>query len=180
MKGIVFNSLEDFVIQSSGLDVWNQILATTESSSGVYTSAGSYPDAELLALVDSVCRILQIDREAAVRGFGTFLFSSLNQRYPEFSEAQATLFDFLRSVQTAIHIEVRKLYNDPNLPEFDYPDSPANDVLIMRYESPRKMCILAEGLILGAAEHYQQPINIVQDQCIHHGGDYCEFRITLK
>ena len=50
MKGIVFNLLEQVVVQHHGDAVWEKLLDTAELS-GSYTSLGSYPDSEILGLV---------------------------------------------------------------------------------------------------------------------------------
>jgi len=48
-------------------------------------------------------------------------------------------------VDELIHVEVKKLYKDAQLPEFNYEDH-IDDKLTMIYRSPRKLCFLSEGL----------------------------------
>ena len=50
MKGIVFNLLEEAVVEAHGVDAWDQILEDV-GADGAYTSLGNYPDDEALALV---------------------------------------------------------------------------------------------------------------------------------
>ncbi|GBQ51026.1 heme NO-binding domain-containing protein [Komagataeibacter sucrofermentans] len=50
MKGIVFNILEEVVEKNHGAEAWDTLLEAANVS-GAYTSLGSYPDAEMQALV---------------------------------------------------------------------------------------------------------------------------------
>jgi len=178
MKGVIFNILEEMVVSGHGMDCWNKILELSKPEhKGIYTAGRSYPDEELLQLVGTISEQLSIPVPDLVQAFGEHLFSSLAQRYPIFLE-QPDLFSFLRSVEDVIHVEVAKLYSEPNLPEFRYRQNVA-DELLMEYRSPRKLCLLAEGLIRGAASHFKQPCNIGHDVCIHQGADHCEFTIQL-
>lgn len=177
MKGVVFNVLEDMVIQYHGVQAWNEVLNETGVATGVYTSGESYEDGELFALVKTVSAKLNLPVATVVETFGVFLFKQLASRHPIFLEAP-DLKSFLKSVDTVIHIEVRKLYDSPHLPSFDYIE-PDADVLVMQYRSPRKLCVLAEGLIRGAADHYNTPVEISQPVCMHNGADHCDLVIRF-
>jgi len=177
MKGIVFNVLEEMVIDQCGMDTWNEILQQLQVA-GIYTATESYPDEELFSLVTCISDKTQIPPETLISAFGEFLFDRLAAKYPVFIEAEPTLKGFLKSVHSVIHIEVRKLYDNPNLPDFDYEDQAAN-TLLMRYTSPRKLCILAEGLIRGAAKHYETDIELEHPVCMHKGADHCDLIVRF-
>lgn len=178
MKGVIFNVLEEMVVQQCGIQVWNEVLDETGDVDGIYTSGDSYPDEELFALVETVCAKLDQPMATVVQAFGVFLFDQLAARYPIFVENEDNLRDFLKSVESVIHIEVKKLYDSPNLPNFTYDESDA-DTLLMQYRSPRKLCILAEGLIRGAAAYYDTEIEIGHDVCMHKGADHCDLKVRF-
>jgi hypothetical protein len=94
-----------------------------------------------------------------------------------FVDAESDLFGFLKSIEPVIHLEVQKLYTEANLPTIDCANG-GNNRLVMNYRSPRKLCILAEGLIQGAATYYQTPIKIDHDVCMHRESDHCELSIS--
>jgi len=77
-----------------------------------------------------------------------------------------------------IHKEVRKLYNSPNLPTLDCEDIDEKTLLV-KYYSPRKLCLLAEGLIRGAAQHYQTEYSLNHETCMHKGADQCLLRLSI-
>lgn len=178
MKGVIFNILEEMVIEQAGIEAWNTILIQKPQCSGIYTAAASYEDAELFTLVNAVCEAINKPQEYVVEAFGQFLFSQLAKRYSVFCEQSTNLKHFLKQVDSVIHVEVAKLYADSKLPKFDY-DEPDDETLVMYYRSERKLCLLAEGLIRGAASHYNQQITIEHPVCIHKGSDHCKLIIRF-
>lgn len=177
MKGVIFNVLEEMVIETCGMQTWNEVLQS-QNADGIYTSGDSYPDEELFGLVTEVSARLEQPIETVIEAYGVYLFKQLASRYPMFVDQCDNLRDFLISVDTVIHIEVKKLYDSPNLPDFEYDES-RNDQLVMKYQSPRKLCVLAEGLIRGAAEHYGETIVIDHPVCMHKGADHCDLVVRF-
>ena len=177
MKGVVFNVLEDMVVEQYDMSVWNSILEQ-QALAGIYTAGASYPDEELFALVGCIAEKTGIDIPDLIGAFGERLFAGLVQRNPIFIETESTLKGFLKSVHDVIHMEVKKLYENPNLPEFTYEEM-GDGALLMRYQSPRKLCILAEGLIRGAAHHYQTAISIEHPVCMHKNAPHCDIIVRF-
>ncbi len=177
MKGVIFNILEELVIETAGIVAWNSILEKLELK-GIYTAGQSYPDEELFALVGEISASLNKPAPEIVGHFGEYLFHQLNQRYPEFTTQQTDLRAFLKSVHDVIHVEVRKLYESPNLPTITCHE-PDDNTLVMEYRSPRQLCILAEGLVRGAAEYYKTPIEMTHPVCTHKGADHCDLVIRF-
>jgi predicted hydrocarbon binding protein len=178
MKGVIFNVLEEMVIETVGMASWNAILEAS-GSDGIYTSGESYSDEELFALVGEICKALDLPAEAVVGSFGEYLFDQLDARHPIFVKQANDLKEFLLSIDTVIHGEVLKLYTNPNLPRFEYIDKGPNE-LTMVYMSPRKLCILAEGLIRGAAARYGNEVTINHPICMHNGAENCHFEVSIK
>ena len=58
-----------------------------------------------------------------------------------------------------IHVEIRKLYPDAELPDFDC-QAPDSCSLRMTYRSDRPIASLAEGLIRGCIAHYGQSVDV--------------------
>lgn len=177
MKGVIFNILEEMVITECGMQSWNDILQQLELD-GIYTSTESYPDTELFALVNAISEQTGIPTATLTGAYGEFLFTRLAERYPLFIDSQPTLRDFLKSVDSVIHIEVKKLFSNPSLPKFECEDL-EDGRLLMRYHSARKLCTLAEGLIRGAAIKYATTIEIEHEVCYHKGNDHCDIIIRF-
>jgi len=179
MKGAVFIALNDMVEEVFGVEVWEAVLEQANpESEGIYISASSYTDAEIISLISAIADTTQNPIEEIIRNFGCYLFSQLNSKYPIFTESQSDFFGFLNSIHTVIHVEVNKLYEDASLPTIAC-ERIDNNHILMHYRSPRKFCILAEGLIFGAANHYNKDVIITQGKCMSNGHDECEINIKI-
>ena len=178
MKGIVFNLLEELVRRDYGDEAWDGVL-TAAGFGGAYTSLGSYDDAELFGLVRAAADLLGQEPTDVVRWFGREALPLLQRRYPELFAPHAGTRDLVLALNDIIHPEVRKLYPGAVTPEFEF-DTRTDDVLRMRYVSPRRMCTFAEGLIEGAAAHYGEAVAIRQTACVHRGDPACLFELRFE
>ena len=175
MKGIVFNLLEDVVNTHLGEEAWDEALDSA-GVGGSYTSLGSYPDEELVTLLSAVAERTGETVGDTLRWFGHKSMPFLAQRYPEFFNIHHGLRSFLLSLNDVIHAEVRKLYPGADVPVFEFETpggSSGHGMLIIHYRSKRRLCLLAEGFIAGAADCFAEKVAISQPQCMHGGADHC-------
>ncbi len=180
MKGIVFATLNSMVEEKLGFDAWQAVLDDVKpESGGIYTAGASYSDQELFKLVGAISKRTGISVPDLVRSFGEFMLGKLAIAYPKFFEGLDAK-EFLKSIDSVIHVEVKKLYPDAGLPTFAYEDQGDPQRLVMNYRSPRALCQLAEGLIQGAAKYYQTKIGMQHERCIHEGSDHCRFVLTFN
>lgn len=153
MKGIVFKELLEMVESGHGDEVVEEIIASSNlKSQGAYTSVGTYDHLEILSLVSALSTKLKVPIEALVKSFGEHLVGVFNKGYPAFFEHN-DIFSFLESVDGYIHVEVKKLYPDAELPTFATQRNGENE-LVMHYSSKRPFAALAEGLIKGSIQHF--------------------------
>lgn len=177
MKGIVFNLLQEIVVDHYGEDVWDQLLDKAELD-GVYTSVGSYPDEDLGRLVVSASGMLGLPASDVVRWVGRESLPRLASRFPQFFTPYTRTRDFVLTLNDIIHPEVRKLYPGANAPDFEF-DTSSPEALIMLYRSERKLCEFACGLIEGAAAHFGEEARIDQPVCMNHGQPHCRMEIRF-
>lgn len=179
MKGIVFSTLTDMVEEKFGLEFLDQMLIKANlSSQGVYTAGSVYPDAELFTIVATLSEMTGVPQSDLICTYGEYLFGKLTAFFPGLVPAQATLKQFLKSIDRVIHVEVRKIHPNAELPTIKYED-PAPNQLVLLYHSPRKLCALARGLMQGASAHYHAPLDIQETACMHHGATDCRFELTF-
>lgn len=179
MKGAIFTGFAEYVEKEFGLTAWLKTLDSCElASNGEYLSTELYDDAEFRVLADTLGKIVGVDREYLFRGFGEYFFPVLMSLGLTLVKDIDNLFDFMRAVDSVIHIEVQK--SDPlaYMPTLLY-DQPQENVLIVRYMSHRRMCHFAEGLILGAAAHFKQKVYIYQTKCLCKGDEHCLIRVEI-
>jgi hypothetical protein len=178
MKGIVFNIFSDLVTDTFGWETWDQLIERTQpGSKAEYTSAQLYPDGELVAYVTELSNITGAAPADLIRAFGKYMMHKFKTMHPEFLEDQ-TAKSFLAGVHDVIHVEVKKLHPDTLLPAFEYEDH-SPDTLVMLYSSERKLCYLAEGLIAGVSELFEQPIAIQHPVCMHDGAKKCRLELSF-
>lgn len=174
MKGIVFNLLEQLVAREHGEDAWDALLDAS-GLDGVYPSLGSYPDEDFRKLVGAASDALGMSPDAVIVWLGRNSIPLFAQRYPRLFEPHDTTRSFVLTLNDIIHPEVRKLYPGADVPEFDF--DARDGKLLMGYRSPRKLCSFAEGLLLGAADHFGERLTIAQPSCMKRGDDHCVLEI---
>ena len=153
MKGIVFTEFLELVEDRFGLEVADQVLESAQlESGGVYTAVGSYPHHELVEMVGRLSAQTGVEVPVLVRTFGEHLFSRFVALYPAFFEKIDDGIEFLCGVEDHIHVEVRKLYPDAELPRFEYERDGATTSIL--YRSKRHFGDLAEGLIHACLRHF--------------------------
>lgn len=177
MKGVIFVELVNFIEESFGMVFADRILSNTAlASGGAYTSVGTYASGEAFAIVESVAAESSLPTSDLLRAFGEYLFARLAAGHPEFLVAVDGPITMLKQIEHHIHVEVRKLYPDAELPHFTYePSGP--DELVMVYRSSRGLADLCEGLIRGCYAHFNKPIRLTREALPGRAGTAARFHL---
>ena len=160
MKGIVFTEFLEMVEDKFSPAVVDKIIEASElSTDGAYTAVGTYHHSELIQLVVHLSEESDVDIPLLIRTFGIYLFGRFVEMYPVFFEENSSCFDFLQLIENHVHVEVKKLYPDAELPTFT--TTVIDDkTLEMIYQSKRPFAPLAEGLMQGCINYYKENITI--------------------
>lgn len=177
MKGAIFTALSDMVEQEFGLETWEFMLQES-GRDGIYISTKTYEDQEFLDLTRALHKKTNIPMNDINRAFGEYAFPLLAASVPQLTSKEMTMKEFLLTVDRVIHVEVRKLDPAASLPIFNYDDN-AEDELTMHYSSARQLCMFSEGLISGAAKHFNTEFILDHSQCMHDGYDSCTLHIKF-
>ncbi len=179
MKGIVFTELLEMVEQEFGDEVVDHIITKSNlPNGGAYTAVGTYDHKEMVQLVSALAQKIGEEENALYEAFGQHLFQTFLKNYPQFFGASQTAFEFLSSIENHIHVEVKKLYPEAELPRFDIQKLNDNQ-LIMVYRSERKMACLALGLIEACLTHYKEDGKVSMHE-MSKDGSAVEFTITKQ
>lgn len=158
MKGIVFTEFVEMVEEKFGLPMVDTLFENTKlASGGAYTAVGTYPHTELVALVVSLSGETEISTSALVRTFGQHMAGRFSALFPAFFDVP-NAFAFLESVDQHIHVEVKKLYPDAELPRILCERD--GDNLEVIYESQRGLANFAQGLIEGSLQYFEEAADI--------------------
>lgn len=83
----------------------------------------------------------------------------------------------MASVENQIHVDVRKLYPDAELPSIKF-ERVSDLQSKVHYQSVRPLADLAEGLILESVVHFRDPITVVRNDLPPGDGCIAEFVLT--
>lgn len=172
MKGLVFIELLKMAEGALGEATVDRVLDETPlKSGGAYTAVGYYDCAELILLVDAFSKETGIERPELERKFGHWVMDSFARGYPEHFAKHDTAFGLLEAIEEDIHLEVRKLYPDAELPSFSTLRLSATD-LEMTYKSDRPLAHFCYGLIEACLKKYREPGTITMtDRTSGDSGD---------
>lgn len=179
MKGIVFREFIDMVENEFSLEIADAIITASElSTNGAYTSVGTYPHGEMVSLVTNLSQQTGQPVPALLHHFGRHLFKRFTVIHPQYVTNYHSAFQLLQQLDGNIHVEVKKLYHDAELPAFSYEELPEGG-MHFDYRSQRGLADFAEGLIEGCIDHFGQPISVSRTDlpADEHGA---HTRFTLK
>lgn len=180
MKGLVFREFIDLVETKFGDDVADEIIEAADlPSGGAYTSVGTYPHSEMVALVVELSKVTELSVDTLLEVFGHYLATEVfAKNYAGFFAETGTTIEMLKEVEGHIHIEVMKLYPDAELPSFIFVASKDNRHEF-RYESSREMAALADGLIKGTAAVFKETVEVEYKPCVEGDTRFTRFFVTL-
>jgi hypothetical protein len=175
MKGVLFNVVEDVVTEALSADAWDDVVERS-GVGGAYTSLGTYPDGEMTAVVGEVATATDMSGEETLRLAGQLGFKHLVARAPHLIEPYQDWKAILTALDDIIHPEVLKIYPGADVPRFAV--TADGDDLVVVYTSPRALCALADGLIVGTGTWFETPLTVEHETCVHRGDSSCTMRVT--
>lgn len=160
MKGLVFTELLQMAEGRLGEEMVDGILDSLAlSNDGAYSAVGNYPCSELVRIVTAISDRTGVPGADLQRLFGHHMLGRFAQTHPRFFEGKATMLDLLEAIEGEVHVEVRKLYPDAELPTFQT-ERLDDRTLRMSYSSTRPLSHFCHGLIEACARHFDQPATI--------------------
>lgn len=163
MKGIVFTEFIELVEETFSMDMVDDILDDCDlDSGGAYTSVGLYDYNEMLQLVTALSKRSNTPIPDLLHVFGKHLIKKFSSNFSSMFEAAPDAFTFLEGIDNHVHVEVRKLYPDAELPQLGT-ERPDANTLLMRYQSNRPFAELAYGLMSGAIDYFGETIEITRE-----------------
>ena len=163
MKGLVFTEFIDMVDERFSLETSERLIEACDlPSGGIYTSIGTYDAQEMRDMVARLSEMTGVPVADLLNAFGRHLFSHFVSSFPEFFEGIGSALEFLPRVEEYIHLEVRKLYPDAELPSFTC-TAPQPGTLVMIYCSTTNIPDLAEGLMQACIEHFGDALVVTRE-----------------
>jgi len=170
MKGFIFTNFLDFVEESNGLEmVDSMILDSDLPSEGVYSAFISYEFNELVTLLTYISKKTNIKQEVLLEEFGRFVFPYLIGKHSYIIKEYSNPLDLIAGIEDHIHIEVKKLYEDAELPTFSVAEKTENS-LILIYTSSRGLTYFAIGLMKETLDFFKVKGKVDIDHTYNNNG----------
>lgn len=141
---------------------------------GAYTAVDTYDVGELLALVGQLSQQTQTPASEIVIEYGRYLFRFFARTRKSMFHGMTTCEDLLSSIENQIHVDVRKLYPDAELPSIRFHRVSDRESRV-RYDSAHPLADLAEGLIRESVIHFGDPIEVTRQDLGSCDGSSAEF-----
>lgn len=176
MKGVVFTEFLEMVESTFGLETADSLLELPQlETGGAYTAVGTYDATELVAMVLELSRLERMPVPELLHAYGKHLFGRFVVLFPQMFEGVSGADEFLSRVDGHIHVEVRKLYPEAELPEFEA--GATEEGFVLEYRSDRPFAHFAGGLIQGCLDHYQDGREVVHEALEPGDGTHARFVI---
>jgi Haem-NO-binding len=176
MKGIVFTGFLELIEEKYGLEMVDRIIGQSDlASGGAYTTVGTYDFNEMLQLLTHLSSNINIPANDILLTYGEHFFNTLRESYGHLLNIYTDPIDLLASIENHIHVEVKKLYPDAELPTFKVLKK-TEDELIMMYTSSRAMHHFGLGLMNKTFEHFNSAATI-QLEYIKEDGTEVKFSV---
>jgi len=171
MKGIVFTEFLELVEDTFGLETVEEIIEKSNlPSKGAYTSIGTYAFSEMLSLVTHLSEKTNMTIDKLLHVYGLHFFSVIQRDYMSILNTYTDPIEFIASIESHIHVEVRKIYPDAELPRFEITNKKDN-ALTITYFSSRSMYAFGLGLMEKAFEHYGRKASISYEKIKEDGSE---------
>ena len=179
MKGVVFTELMDLVEKEFGYEVVDQMIIDANlDNDGAFTAIGTYDHSDLVQMVVSLSQQTGIEFPVLVKLFGKHLFGVFAKKHIDKIAGMNSAFSVIENVENFIHVEVRKIYPDAQLPNFEY-EYENDSTLIVKYRSERPFADLCEGLIEACIANFNDEIELERID-VAHNGTAANFRLEQK
>ena len=175
MHGVIFASYADFLAARFGSHVARAVF----KDEPIYLMSEAYEDERLFDLIERTAAATDVPVRTLLHSFGIFTAQTTFARlYPAFFAIAKGTRPFLLTVEKRIHELVRATIPNAEPPQLRVTPLGTDGVTIA-YSSPRRLCVLLEGLVEGAAAHYDETATIEQSECMLRGDPACLFEVRL-
>lgn len=160
MKGIIFTEFLELVEEKFGLSMVDTIINESElKSQGIYTSVGTYEFSEMLQLITHLSKNTNISVDDLLLVYAEHLFAALINMHPNIVEHYKDPMDLVASIENHIHVEVKKIYPEAQLPTFEIQEKNSDSMKII-YKSDKALYMLCKGLMTETFKLFKTPVNI--------------------
>ena len=177
MKGVVFTEFLELVEEKFGLEMVDDIITSSDlDSGGAYTAVGTYKFSEMVQLLTHLSERTRLSVDELLYTYALHFFKVIQRSYPGLLNTYSDPIELIESIENHIHVEVRKIYPDAQLPVFKIVERSEN-TLILDYLSSRAMYSFGLGLMHESFKYFKKDFKIDFEK-IKDDGTYVRFFIV--
>lgn len=178
MHGIILTELQKFVTQRHGMEAWTEIVRRAGLRNPIYLISTTYPDSDVVAIVNSASTMTGIPTADLLEAFGEALVPGLVQVYGRLVKRGWRTLDLIENTEATMHTVVRRQNPGAAPPRLQCRRVSPNEVVVT-YTSQRKLCAVAKGIVKGIASHFKERIVIRESECMLKGAPACTISVRL-
>jgi hypothetical protein len=169
-------ALNRHVVAAHGASTWDALLEEAGTPGRLFMSLRDYPDADVLHLVATAARLLGVDAQDVLKGFGRSLVTDLMSTYGSLVSPTWTAFDLLEHTEATIHAVVRARTPTARPPVLTATRR-GPELVSLVYASERRLCSLAQGIVLGIGDRFGTPLEVHEPACMRRGSAHCQLEV---
>lgn len=178
MNGIVFVQIGKFAQSQLGEQAWREVVRSAGVPSRLYYRVADYPDEEAFALLSALSTAVGEPLSVILESLGEFIVPDLMKMSRYWIKPEWKTLDLIANTEKTIHDTLRSEGSRTNPPRLQCRRSSPEQVIVT-YDSPRKLCALAKGIIAGVAKHYGERVTIAEPTCMLKGEPACELVVNV-
>lgn len=160
MRGVIFTEMIEFVEEALGFEIADKMIEKANlENGGSFSQGGNYPFDSMVKLLTALSEITGKAPNDLLFIFGEYLFTVLVKLYGKDIRAVGSSIDFINSVEEYVHVEVKKLYPDADLPKFITEEIDEKHIVLV-YQSEKKLESFAHGLITACGKYFNEPLDV--------------------
>ncbi len=177
MHGIIFAELKKYVDAKLGSGVWSELLETAGLGPRMYLAIQAYPDEEVVDIVTAASKKTGLAVGVILGNFGEFIAPDLLGMYKGLVEPHWRTLETIENTENTIHKVVRMQHSEATPPYLSAVRTGTEEVTVT-YNSPRRLCQVAKGIMRGMAVHFDEVIIIDEKSCMHKRAAACVMVVT--
>jgi predicted hydrocarbon binding protein len=170
MQGTLFGLVKETLEGEYGEGMWESLVAACERNGAWQIGGDDGHRRTGEPLPDD------LPSDALICWLGRRAVPRLASAYPTLFRRHENLRSFIRAFGRGLpSAGVRVQVTSPAFSCFDAMDGE----LIVAMNGPTRVCALAEGVIAGAADFYDEAVTVEELKCVHRGDNRCVLRVRF-
>ena len=179
MNGIVFIEIGKFAQTRLGEQAWREVVRLAGIPSRIYYRVADYPDEEAITLLSALAAALNEPLGPVLESLGEFITPDLLRMARHWIRPEWKTLDLIANTEATIHETLRSEGSRTDPPRLRC-ERTAPDEVVVTYDSPRRLCQLARGIVRGVAGHYAEQVAIAEASCMLKGDAACRLIVKCR